>query len=281
MRRRHFLASLPALLIAARLPRRRAVRLRIALMDATAQRSLRSLPGAILGFEEAGRLAEMLGGEVRPATEGDPPPQAIVGGWRDRGPDPDPDLHTVREPPPGPFGPDGPKEVVLVNVGDASDALRARCRPNLFHVAPSEAMQRDARALAGGSGQALAWHASLEPFGAGQLNDRFRASFRTGMDGDAWTTWFAIKMLAEAALRAESDDPRAIAAYLARPGTRFDGHKGRPLSFRPWDHQLRQPLYVLQGSSAPTEVPPRGGGTVAGQLDRLGASAARPGSACE
>ena len=96
-------------------------------------------------------------------------------------------------------------------------------------------------------------------YGAAQLNDRFRARFGRGMDGEAWAAWMAVKVATEAALRVRDVRPDALAAYLARPNVRFDGHKGRPLSFGASDHQLRQPLYVIrpaaEGGARAVEVP--------------------------
>lgn len=38
----------------------------------------------------------------------------------------------------------------------------------------------------------------------------------------------------------------ALVDYLEHPDTLFDVHKGAGVSFRPWDHQLRQPLYLVK-----------------------------------
>ena len=40
----------------------------------------------------------------------------------------------------------------------------------------------------------MLWDASLERFGATQLNDRYRRRFGVGMDGPAWAGWFAAKL---------------------------------------------------------------------------------------
>ena len=174
--------------------------------------------------------------------------------------------------------------ILFVNAGARSDALRgAECRRNVFHVEASEAMY--AAALAGrreGSGDATAavlWHPSLERFGAGQLNDRYRARFGGEMDGPAWAGWMAVKALWEASLRARSTDPAALRTYLERGATQLDGHKGWPLSFRARDRQLRQPLYLVasagDGSRVVGEVPERRGeeGASRDLLDRLAADA--------
>jgi hypothetical protein len=143
---------------------------------------------------------------------------------------------------------------LFLNATCTDDVLRGeRCRAAAFHVAPSRAMLRDALNDARGRAEVpvpdgatvVAWDSSLERFGADTLNNRFRARFQTAMTADAWCGWFAVKALSEASLRTRSVDGRSIASYLRGPGAQFDGHKGRPLSFRAWDNQLRQPLYII------------------------------------
>ena len=97
------------------------------------------------------------------------------------------------------------------------------------------------------------WHASLERFGAEQLNQRFMRRFGVAMDSDAWAGWIAMKIVSECALRAEDTSPIALRRALADPKAHFDGHKGRPLSFDPHDGALIQPLYVVARDSAGVE----------------------------
>jgi ABC-type branched-subunit amino acid transport system substrate-binding protein len=98
------------------------------------------------------------------------------------------------------------------------------------------------------------------------------------MTSGAWAAWLAIKILWESALRQKSGDGSAIAEYLTRDSTQFDGHKGQPLSFRAWDHQLRQPLYVVSADAADgrriKEVPESSDGSLRDALDRLGSGRA-------
>ena len=175
----------------------------------------------------------------------------------------------------------GAEGLLYFNVGCTSDALRgAECRRTTFHIAASEAMRRDALVeanMSSAEGDVRLWDASLERYGAGQLNPRFHDRFATAMDSEAWAGWVAVKIAAETCFRAKSCSARDLLDGLERPTARFDGHKGRPLSFRRWDHQLRQPLYVVRRDDASREiieVPARGseGVSAAEQLDRLGAS---------
>ena len=86
------------------------------------------------------------------------------------------------------------------------------------------------------------WHPSLERFGATQLNDRFARRFGRDMDEHAWAAWFALKVVAEAGLRAPSPGAAALAGWLDGSAARFDGHKGRPLWFDA-ERRLVQPIY--------------------------------------
>jgi hypothetical protein len=170
--------------------------------------------------------------------------------------------------------------IPFLNVACSDDALRgAACERTTFHIAPSDAMRNGARVSARLQASVVAWHSTLVRFGADTLNRRFTQRFGTPMTSDAWTAWIATKILWESALRARSAEPRAVLEVLARDTTQFDGHKGLPLSFRTWDRQLRQPLYVVQGERV-VEVPTatRSGESVRDVLDRIGV--ARIGSSC-
>lgn len=166
--------------------------------------------------------------------------------------------------------------VPLFNVGCTADSLRgANCLRTTFHIAPSDAMKASAVAAAKNTGEAMAWDPSLVRFGADTLNRRFLERFNRPMTSDAWTAWMATKVIWESGLRMQSGEPAKLTEYLERTTTQFDGHKGLPLSFRSWDHQLRQPLYVIHGAEV-IDVP---AGTAPGEpsrdvLDRLGPTAA-------
>lgn len=89
---------------------------------------------------------------------------------------------------------------------------------------------------------AVLWHASLDRFGASELNERFTRRYRSPMTGESWAGWAAMKALVESALRRGPDeDPCRSLARL-----RFDGHKGRPLYFDPATRILAQPRYILK-----------------------------------
>lgn len=140
--------------------------------------------------------------------------------------------------------------VVLFNCCARGDSLRRDlCGGETFHIGASDAMYRDGARISPSAKSIVLWSAALEKYGAAQLNDRFRSFAERPMDGAAWAGWVAVKIAWESFLRA----PGSWSANLLSDSTQFDGHKGAPLSFRSWDHQLRQPLYAV--GDRVTDVP--------------------------
>ncbi|MHA3977767.1 type 1 periplasmic-binding domain-containing protein [Halovulum sp. GXIMD14794] len=125
----------------------------------------------------------------------------------------------------------------------------------------------------------LAWHWTLERYGAPQLNQRFqRLAGRDMSDGD-WAAWAAARAVIEAAQRTGGADPAAISAYLRGEDLSLDLYKGVAGSFRAWDGQLRQPI-VLATHNAVIALPPLDGFEHrTDTLDTLGLD--EPESACD
>lgn len=148
--------------------------------------------------------------------------------------------------------------VVFVNIGVPRERLVQACDPWTFHVHASDAMRRHALAVAGdvpAGARVAGWHASLERFGAGQVNDRFRRAYGRELSETGWNGWIAVKLLFDAAQRGGTESAGALAEYLVSGRALFDGHKGLQLSFQPGSRQLRQPLYIVAGDGVIMQVP--------------------------
>jgi ABC transporter substrate binding protein (PQQ-dependent alcohol dehydrogenase system) len=102
---------------------------------------------------------------------------------------------------------------------------------------------------------ATSWYHELERFSARELNRRFMRRFDKLAEAYAWTNWAAVKLVVEGVLRSASTASEALVKYL-ESAPPFDGHKGKSLTFREWNHQLRQPLYVLKAREAKPERAP-------------------------
>lgn len=133
--------------------------------------------------------------------------------------------------------------------GHTARGMSAGGGPELFVRSPPGAIAAPA---APNERQEL-WHASLDRFGADQLNQRYARRFGRPMDSDAWAGWFAVKVLAEAALRAHATTLAALSQALTDSAARFDGHKGAPLFFDARSGVLSQPLYVVARDSTGAE----------------------------
>lgn len=119
-----------------------------------------------------------------------------------------------------------------------------------FPEAATQTRSYYAAAMAAGRGagaghRATLWEPTLDAYGARELNARAAARWGRPMDSTGWAAYQAMKIAFDAAQFSGSTDGRAMATWLARDGSVLDLHKGIGVSFRPWDHQLRQSLYLV------------------------------------
>lgn len=66
------------------------------------------------------------------------------------------------------------------------------------------------------------------------------------MDPPAWAVYQAVKILYEAAFFGRSTTPDDVLGQLTAENAVFDLWKGIGATFRPWDRQLRQSLYLVE-----------------------------------
>lgn len=120
---------------------------------------------------------------------------------------------------------------------------------------------------------AATWHQAQDAWGSAQLQSRFlRAANRIMRPGD-YQAWVAVRMVGEAATRTKGGDPAAIAGFLRTPDFSLAAFKGVPLSVRPWDQQLRQPLLIAQPLGIVSVAPEEGFLHQRTPLDTLGVDA--------
>lgn len=92
---------------------------------------------------------------------------------------------------------------------------------------------------------AEAWQTSWDRYGAPQLTRRFQKGQNRAMAGSDWAAWIAAKAIVDVVLH--TPNPRRQRNALRSPELVLDGFKGARLSFRPWDQQLRQPIFLAHG----------------------------------
>lgn len=91
------------------------------------------------------------------------------------------------------------------------------------------------------------WHSGLFRFGARELNSRFRNAFDRPMGPQAWASWTAVKLLGDLLISPPMEEGRSLVERLEEE-VAFDGYKGPSLSFRAWNHQMGQGMFVLHPS---------------------------------
>lgn len=114
------------------------------------------------------------------------------------------------------------------------------------------------------------WHWAWERHGAPQLNNRFMKRTGRHMTGYDWAAWMGVKALTEAVVRTGGTEFDRLVAYLKGKDIVLDGFKGYRLSFRPWNGQLRQPLFLTTSNWVVSRVPLAGFLHARNNLDTLG-----------
>lgn len=135
------------------------------------------------------------------------------------------------------------------------------------------------RPVAGSAGLVpTSWDASHDQWGAIQLQNRFRRAFSrrmTALDMQAWT---AARMIGEAVEHVQSADAQKILDFIKGPDFALAAFKGRKLTVRDWDLQLRQPILLADGRTVVSVSPQEGFLHQYSELDTLGID--RPETKC-
>jgi ABC transporter substrate binding protein (PQQ-dependent alcohol dehydrogenase system) len=127
------------------------------------------------------------------------------------------------------------------------------------------------RPVAGTEGlTATAWAPVVEAWGATQLQNRFEETAGREMEPEDYGAWAAVRAVGEAVTRTGSADPATVRDYLLGPEFELAGFKGRPLTFRPWDGQLRQPIPLVHARALVANAPLEGFLHQRTELDTLG-----------
>ena len=137
----------------------------------------------------------------------------------------------------------------------------------------------DARPVAGTHGLVpTSWHPALEQWGATQFQNRFRRLANRPMRQLDYDVWVAVRSIGEAATRAKSVEPADMIAHLKSADFELAAFKGRKLSYRAWDGQLRQPILIATAKLPVTVSPQPGFLHQFSELDTLGID--KPETAC-
>lgn len=128
-----------------------------------------------------------------------------------------------------------------------------------------------ARPVAGSAGLVpTSWDPSMELWGAMQLQNRFMKRFSRRMKALDMQAWTAVRMAGEAVTRTNSANAQKLRDYIVSPAFEIAAFKGRALTLRPWDLQLRQPILLSDGKNVVSVSPQAGFLHPVSELDTLG-----------
>jgi ABC transporter substrate binding protein (PQQ-dependent alcohol dehydrogenase system) len=136
------------------------------------------------------------------------------------------------------------------------------------------------RPVAGSAGLVpTSWDASHDQWGAIQLQNRFMQLNSRRMTARDMQAWMAARMIGEAATHLHGADAKATLGFLTGPDFALAAFKGRKLTLRDWDLQLRQPILLSDGRVIVSVSPQEGFLHQYSELDTLGID--RPESKCK
>ncbi len=131
-----------------------------------------------------------------------------------------------------------------------------------------------ARPVAGSEGiRPVGWSPVVESWGAAQLQARFHDSAGRTMRPVDYAAWAAIRTLGEAVTRTNSADAATLRAYILSDAFELAGFKGRALSFRNWNGQMRQTIHLVHPRAVVANAPLPGFLHQYTELDTLGLDA--------
>ena len=115
-----------------------------------------------------------------------------------------------------------------------------------------------------------AWHPASEQWGGTQIQNRFAKANGRRMLSKDMAAWTAARIVGDAATRTQSADPQKVEAFIRADDFSIAAFKGQKLTFRKWNWQLRQPIFLGDGRSVVTTSPQEGFLHQVSELDTLG-----------
>ncbi len=127
------------------------------------------------------------------------------------------------------------------------------------------------RPVAGSAGLTpSAWHPASEQWGGTQIQNRFEKASGRRMQSKDMAAWTAARILGDAATRTNSAEPQKIDAFVRADDFSIAAFRGQKLTFRKWNWQLRQPIFLGDGRSVVSTSPQEGFLHQVSELDTLG-----------
>ncbi|MEW8689497.1 MAG: ABC transporter substrate-binding protein [Candidatus Thiodiazotropha endolucinida] len=123
-----------------------------------------------------------------------------------------------------------------------------------------------------------AWSGVHEQWGATQFQRRYQEKNGRWMTDRDFSAWVAVRSIGEAATRTAGKQADKLKAFILSDEFNLAAFKGRPVTYRDWNGQLRQPLLITSPRLMISVSPQKGFLHQFSTLDTLGYD--RPESKC-
>ncbi len=114
------------------------------------------------------------------------------------------------------------------------------------------------------------WHFAHEQWGANQMQSRFLKDSKRLMTNIDFNSWLGARTFGEAITRSKSLDSKVILNQIMNEKFNLAAYKGKPVSFRQWNGQLRQPILLVTSRALVSVSPQTGFVHPRTELDTLG-----------
>ena len=122
------------------------------------------------------------------------------------------------------------------------------------------------------------WHFAHEQWGGNQMQSRFLKDSKRLMTDIDFNSWLGVRTFGEAITRSKSLDPKVLLNQIMNDKFNLAAYKGKPVSFRQWNGQLRQPILLVTPRALVSVSPQTGFVHPMTELDTLGID--QPDSKC-
>ena len=114
------------------------------------------------------------------------------------------------------------------------------------------------------------WHYSHEQWGGNQMQSRFLKYSNRLMTNIDFNSWLGIRVFGESITRTKSIDPKIVLDQILKENFTVAAYKGKAVSFRSWNRQLRQPILLVTPRALVSVSPQTGFVHPRTELDTLG-----------
>ena len=114
------------------------------------------------------------------------------------------------------------------------------------------------------------WHFAHEQWGGNQMQSRFLKDSKRLMTNIDFNSWVGVRAIGEAITRTKSLDSKIVLDKIMDEKFNLAAYKGKPVSFRKWNGQLRQPILLVTPRALVSVSPQIGFVHPRSELDTLG-----------